>query len=85
MSTTTSHGRRGAGSETAAGSLDMLGETVDAPEPPAEGLTQFVAVTGDGLRAAVAPEEDLGEDRHELASVFHSGHEVITQIRLESD
>ena len=71
--------------ETATGSLEMLVETVDAPEPPAEGLTQFVAVTGDGLRAAVAPEEDLGERRHELSALFHTGHDVITQIRLESD
>jgi hypothetical protein len=56
----------------------------DVTEPPLPnvGLTQFVAVTPDGLRGAVAPDDDLGGNRHELSRLFHAAHEVITQIRL---
>jgi len=49
---------------------------------PAEGRTQFLAVTRDGPRGSVAAEDDLGEGRHDLSALFHAGHEVITQIRL---
>jgi hypothetical protein len=45
-------------------------------------MTQFVAVTPEGLRGAVAPEEELGEGRHELSPLFYAGQDVITQIRL---
>lgn len=67
------------------GMLELLAASDDEPQPPSEGLTQFIAVTPNGLRAAVAAEEDLGEERHGLSPLFHAGHEVITQIRLESD
>jgi hypothetical protein len=58
--------------------------TNGAAEPtlPAEGLTQFVAVTREGLRGAVAAEKELGEGEHALSPLFDSGHDVITQIRL---
>jgi hypothetical protein len=52
------------------------------PPLPSEGMTQFVAVTAEGLRGVVAPEEDLGEGRHRLSSFFYAGQDVITQIRL---
>lgn len=55
---------------------------VTEPALPDVGTTQFVAVTRDGLRGALAPEDDLGENRHELSPLFHAAHEVITQIRL---
>jgi hypothetical protein len=55
---------------------------VTEPPLPDEGLTQFVAVTREGLRGTVAPEEELGEGRHALSPLFHAGHDVITQIRL---
>jgi hypothetical protein len=55
------------------------------PPPPAEGLTQFVAVTREGLRGVVAPEKDLGENRHRLSPLFYAGQDVITQIRLTQD
>jgi hypothetical protein len=55
---------------------------VKDPPLPAEGMTQFVAVTPQGLRAAVAPEEELGEGRHRLSPFFHAAQDVITQIRL---
>ena len=67
------------------GLLELLAASDDEPEPPGEGLTQFVAVTPDGVRAAIAAEDDLGEGRHQLSPLFHAGHDVITQIRLESD
>ena len=65
--------------------LELLAACDHEPEPPSEGLTQFVAVTPDGLRAAAAAEDDFGEERHGLSPLFHAGHDVITQIRLKSD
>jgi hypothetical protein len=50
--------------------------------PPTAGLTQFVAVTSDGLLSAVAPEHELGAGKHDLSPLFHAGQNVITQIRL---
>lgn len=62
----------------------FLGELEPVADPPlpAVGQTQFVAVTNDGLRAAVAPEEDLGRNRHALTPLFYAAQEVITQVRL---
>jgi hypothetical protein len=56
--------------------------TITDPALPADGITQFVAVTRDGLRGAVAPEAELGERGHPLSPLFYGGHDVITQIRL---
>ena len=67
--------------DAAAGALPELSAMTD-PALPSEGLTQFVAVTRDGVRGLVAPEDDLGEGRHRLSPLFHAGHDVITQIRL---
>ncbi len=67
--------------EVASPALSQLSEISD-PSPPAEGLTQFVAVTRDGLRGAGAPEEELGEGQHALSQLFYAGQDVITQIRL---
>ena len=61
--------------------LPALSDLTEPPLPDV-GMTQFVAVTPDGLRGAVAPEDDLGPHRHELSPLFHAAHEVITQIRL---
>ncbi len=52
------------------------------PPLPTNGLTQFVAVTREGLRAVTAPEEELGEGRHSLSPFFYAGQDVITQMRL---
>lgn len=54
---------------------------VTDPPLPAEGMTQFVAVTRTGLRGAVAPEDELGEGRHGLSPFFLVAQDVITQIR----
>jgi hypothetical protein len=55
---------------------------ISDPPPPAQGLTQFVAVTKEGLHGTAAAEEELGEGRHPLSPLFYAGHDVITQIRL---
>jgi hypothetical protein len=61
--------------------LPQLAVIEDAPLPD-EGMTQFVAVTTEGLRGAVAHEEELGEGRNELSPFFHAAQDVITQIRM---
>jgi hypothetical protein len=61
--------------------LPELTELAD-PGLPDVGMTQFVAVTSDGLRGAVAAEEELGEGRHRLSTFFYAAQDVITQIRL---
>lgn len=61
--------------------IEQLSNITDPPLP-AEGLTQFVAVTREGLHAAVAPEADLGKGDHPLSPLFFAGHDVIIQIRL---
>ncbi|HEX6400080.1 MAG TPA: hypothetical protein VF108_06370 [Actinomycetota bacterium] len=70
--------------EAAGAFLPRLSSTT-APSLPAEGDTQFVAVTPEGLFSVVAPEEELGEGRHSLSQLFHAGQDVITQIRLVDD
>jgi hypothetical protein len=67
--------------ETGLTSLPALA-AVDDPALPEEGMTQFVAVTPEGLRGAVAPEKDLGEGGHDLSPLFYAAQDVITQIRL---
>ncbi len=67
--------------EKGQGFLPQLAAITDPPLPDA-GLTQFVAVTREGLRGAVAPERELGEGRDALSPFFHAGQDVITQIRL---
>jgi hypothetical protein len=67
--------------EAAVESLTELIAITHAPLP-GEGMTQFAAVTGEGLRGTVAPEEELGKSRHRQSPLFHGGQDVITQIRL---
>ena len=67
--------------EAGLAALPELAEVTD-PTLPAEGMTQFVAVTPDGLRSAVAPEAELGEGKHRLSPFFYAAQDVITQIRL---
>jgi hypothetical protein len=67
--------------ETGQEFLPRLSVITDPPLPT-EGVTKFVAVTPEGLRGVVAPEEELGEERHDLSPLFYVGQDVITQIRL---
>ena len=68
--------------------LGLAEEVLDElPEAPAEvalpglGIAQIVAVTESGLRAARAPEEELGGGGHSLSALFYAGHDVIAAIR----
>ena len=67
--------------ETGVGFLPELSVIAELPLP-VEGMTQFVAVTSEGLRGVVAPEEELGEGGHRLSPFFYAAQDVITQIRL---
>jgi hypothetical protein len=67
--------------EAARSFLAHLSEVSD-PTPPSTGLTQFVAVSPEGLRGAVASEDELGEGRHALSQLFYAGQDVITQMRV---
>jgi hypothetical protein len=67
--------------EVGATFLPRLSE-LELPALPGEGMTQFVAITPEGIRGALAPGYELGEGRHELSPLFHAGQDVITQIRL---
>ena len=62
--------------------LDQLPQAPAEVLLPDEGMTQLVAVTETGLRAARAPEEELGGGGHSLSPLFYAGHDVITAIRL---
>jgi hypothetical protein len=50
-------------------------------EPPTAGNTKFFFLTFDGVRSYAAPEIELGEERDDLAPLFHAGHAVITAVR----
>lgn len=56
-----------------------------AAESHVDSRTKFIAITSEGLRAEMAPEEELGNNRHPLSPLFPAAHEVITQIRLQSE
>ena len=61
--------------------LAQLPSVAEAPLPDV-GVVQFVAVTADGLRAAVVATTSLERRQHPLSPLFVAGHDVITQIRL---
>ena len=51
-----------------AGNAFLAALTAVADPPlPGRGMTQFVAVTPQGLRSAIAVEDDLGNNRHALS------------------
>jgi hypothetical protein len=52
---------------------------------PQSGRTVFYVLTDSGVFTVEADENDLGEQRHSLSSLFYAGHDVITQLRLVSD
>ena len=65
--------------------LAELPETPGDVQLPDEGVTQFVAVTEAGRRAARAPDDVLGGGGHPLSSLFYAGHAVITAIRVAEE
>jgi hypothetical protein len=52
---------------------------------PADGQTVFYVLTDSGVLTGAGREEELGLGRHPLSSLFHEGHQVITQLRLISE
>ena len=68
--------------------LDLAEQHLDLFAPdgddavPAAGMVAIRALTFDGRRAVLAPENDLGHGRHAASQIFHAVHEVITQTRL---
>jgi hypothetical protein len=59
-----------------------LGETFPIPETA---RTVFYVLTDSGTLTGGALENDLGNGRHPLSSLFHAGHDVISQLRLISE
>jgi len=70
--------------ETGVTFLPELSAVVEPPLPGRD-MTQFVAVTLEGLRGASAPEDELGKGRHGLSRLFYAAQDVIMQIRLTQD
>jgi hypothetical protein len=56
----------------------------DATPFPAVGRVRFYVRTFEGTVTAEASEDDLGEERHPLSPLFHSGHAVIAAMRESS-
>lgn len=61
--------------------LDQMPTATDAPLPAA-GRVVLRAMAYDGQRAVEAAEDDLRHRRHLLADIFHSAHDVLTELRL---
>jgi hypothetical protein len=57
-----------------------MAPTVDFPYPAA-GKVRFYLRAGDGVFFAEAPEAELVAGTHQLSGLFHTGQEVITQLR----
>jgi hypothetical protein len=70
--------------QKANGSLQNLQRCETFPIP-AVGHTFFYVLTDAGILTGGALEDDLGFGRHQLSSLFHAGHDVITQLRLISE
>jgi hypothetical protein len=69
--------------ETANALAQHLKLTTTYPLPAVE-QTLFYLLTDDGILTAGDPDDDLGNGRHPLSSLFHAGHGVLTQLRLVS-
>jgi hypothetical protein len=48
---------------------------------PTPGRTRFYVLTDRGILTAEASEDDLGENRHPLSTLFYSAQELITEMR----
>jgi hypothetical protein len=67
--------------ETIDRNLDGLEPSEESPLPE-RGRVRFNVLGYDSRWTAEAAEDDLGEGRHPLSTVFHAGQTVITQLRL---
>ncbi len=59
---------------------DKTKMVTDFPKPE-EGDVIFYLVTFDGVRSYTATEENLGNEKDELSSLFFAAHKVITELR----
>lgn len=50
---------------------------------PGKGETRFSFLTPDGVKAFLAPEAELGDNRSALSPLFHKCHELIAASREE--
>jgi len=66
--------------EAAAASAEQMAPAASCPLP-ALGQVRFHLLTAGGIRAAEAPEQDLGHNRHPLSPLFHLAHAVIAAVR----
>ncbi|WKZ12923.1 MAG: hypothetical protein QY320_02775 [Gammaproteobacteria bacterium] len=59
-----------------------LGTSITNYPLPEPSYTRFYFLTGSGVMTVEAKEDDLGYGRHQLAPLFHKGHELISEIRV---
>ncbi|HSE87216.1 MAG TPA: hypothetical protein VLJ79_13415 [Candidatus Binatia bacterium] len=52
---------------------------------PQKAYTRFYIITPKGILTSEAKEDDLGNGRHRLSSLFRAAHELITQMRLTEE
>jgi hypothetical protein len=52
---------------------------------PQKAHTRFYIITPNGVLTSEAKEVDLGNNRHRMSPLFHTAHELITQIRLKEE
>jgi len=52
---------------------------------PQKARTRFYLITPKGVLTTEAKEDDLGNGRHPISPLFHTAHELITQIRLNEE
>jgi hypothetical protein len=68
----------------AAHALPHLSSTASYPLPR-PGHTRFYFIAPDGVHTAEAREEDLEKNRHALSALFHTAHQLITDLRDASE
>lgn len=66
---------------TAASFLKKMVKTMETPLPK-EGHTRFYLITPSGLYTVEEKENDLGKGRSELSPLFHTAHELISELRV---
>ena len=52
---------------------------------PQKASTRFYIITQQGVFTSEVKEDDLGNNRHRMSPLFHTAHELITQIRLTEE
>jgi hypothetical protein len=52
---------------------------------PEKAHTRFYIVTRDGVLTGEAKEDALGNGRHRMSPLFHTAHELISQMRLADE